>query len=219
MRIIALVTQKGGSGKSTLAASLAVAAKDSREKVFLIDMDPQQSLLKWSATREEKDIPVETITAGKLPRALATLEQNGIDLVILDTPGTDSVATEAAMKAADLCVIPARPTVFDIWSSEVTRARLKALGKDYVFVLNQCPPMQDSPRVQDGATALEAMGGLLTPLIASRADHQQAAREGLGVTEFNPYGKAADEMRQLWSSMRRRLAKVKSVAKPTKRVA
>jgi chromosome partitioning protein len=219
MRIIALVTQKGGSGKSTLAASLAVAAKDSREKVFLIDMDPQQSLLKWSATRGEKDIPVETITAGKLPRALAALEQNGIDLVILDTPGTDSVATEAAMKAADLCVIPARPTVFDIWSSEVTRARLKTLGKDYVFVLNQCPPMQDSPRVQDGATALEAMGGLLTPLIASRADHQQAAREGLGVTEFNPHGKAADEMRQLWSSMRRRLAKVKTAAKPTRRVA
>ncbi len=89
--------------------------------------------------------------------------------MIVDTPATDSTATEAAMKAADLCVIPARPTVFDIWSSEVTRKKLKALGKEYVFVLNQCPPQQDSQRVQDGAKALEIMGGLLTPLIASRA--------------------------------------------------
>jgi chromosome partitioning protein len=219
MRTIALVTQKGGSGKSTLAACLAVAAMEMREKVFLVDMDPQHSLLKWSATRNDKDIPVETITAGKLPRALAALEENGIDLVIIDTPGTDSVATEAAMKAADLCVIPARPTVFDIWSSEVTRAKLKALRRDFVFVLNQCPAMQDSPRVQDGAKALEVMGGLLTPLIASRVDYQQAAREGMGVTEINPNGKAADEMRRLWSSLRRRLAKTKGAAKPARRVA
>ena len=192
---------------------------EAREKVFLVDMDPQQSLLKWSVARNDKDIPVETITAAKLPRALAALEQSGIDLVLLDTPGTDSIATEAAMKAADLCVIPARPTVFDIWSSEVTRTKLKSLGKDYVFVLNQCPALQDSQRVQDGAKALEVMGGLLTPLIASRVDYQEAAREGMGVTELNPSGKAAEEMRRLWSSLRRRLAKVKTAGKPVKQVA
>ena len=219
MHTIALVTQKGGSGKSTLAACLAVAAMEARERVFVVDMDPQQSLLKWSAKRNDKDVPVEALTAAKLPRALAALEQSGIDLVLLDTPGTDFVATEAAMKAADLCLIPARPTVFDIWSSEVTRGRLKALGKNYVFVLNQCPALQDSQRVQDGAKALEVMGGLLTPLIASRVDYQEAAREGMGVTELNPSGKAAEEMRRLWSSLRRRLAKVKTAVKPAKQVA
>lgn len=219
MRIIAFVTQKGGSGKSTLAACLAVTALEAREKVFLIDMDPQQSLLKWSATRNDKDIPVEAVTAPKLSRALAALEQNGIDLVLLDTPGTDSAATEAAMKVADLCLIPARPTVFDIWSSEVTRSKLKALGREFAFVLNQCPALQDSQRVQDGTKALEAMGGLLTPLIASRVDYQEAAREGMGVTELNPNGKAAEEMRRLWSSLKRRLAKTKSSGKAIKQVA
>lgn len=219
MRIISLVTQKGGSGKSTLAACLAVAAMEARERVFLIDMDPQQSLKKWGATRNDKDIPVESIMPAKLSRALAALEQSGIDLVIIDTPGTDSAATEAAMKAADLCVIPGRPTVFDIWSSEVTRTRLKSLGKDYVFVLNQCPPAQDSQRVQDGAKALEVMGGLLTPLITSRVDYQEAAREGMGATEVNPNGNAAEEMRRLWSSLRRRLAKLKSAGKPARQVA
>ena len=58
MRIVAMVNQKGGSGKSTLAACLAVAAQEAGERVFLIDMDPQKSLLKWGHRRQDKDLPV-----------------------------------------------------------------------------------------------------------------------------------------------------------------
>ena len=39
------------------------------------------------------------------------------------------------------------------------------------------------------------MGGLVTPMIASRVDYQTAAVTGQGVTELNPQGKAAEEMR------------------------
>ena len=73
MRIVALVTQKGGSGKSTIASSLAVAAAETGERVFIIDMDPQQSLVRWFKTRNEADLPVEAIGAPKLKTALATL--------------------------------------------------------------------------------------------------------------------------------------------------
>ena len=72
------------------------------------------------------------------------------------------------MRAADLCLIPARPTIFDIWASEATRGKLKTLSKDYAFVLNQCPPLQESQRVSDGAAAVEAMGGLLRPFVVAR---------------------------------------------------
>ena len=61
MRVVALVNQKGGSGKSTLAACLAVAAQEAGERVFLIDMDPQKSLLKWGHRRQDKDLPVEAV--------------------------------------------------------------------------------------------------------------------------------------------------------------
>jgi len=205
MRTISFVTQKGGSGKSTLAACIAVAAQEAGEKVFLIDLDPQKSLTRWAQTRDDKTLPVTSMTAGKLPAALAALEASKISLVVIDTPATDSPLTEAAIKAADLCVIPARPTVFDIWSSEITRGRIKALRKEFVFLLNQCPTFSDSARVQEGAEALEAMGGLVTPPIVSRVDYQEAAREGMGVTELAPDGKAADEIRKLWSSLKRRM--------------
>ena len=210
MRTVALVTQKGGSGKSTLAACLAVVAQESGERVFLIDMDPQKSLTKWAHRRNDKTMPVETVSAAKLPDALRALAQGKVTLVIIDTPATDTLAADAAMKAADLCLIPARPTIFDIWSSEVTRGKLKTLAKDFAFVLNQCPPMQESQRVTDGAAALESMGGLLRPLIASRVAYQEAAREGMGTTEIEPDGKAAEEIRMLWASLKKRLTTAKS---------
>lgn len=219
MRTVAMVTQKGGSGKSTLAACLAVAAQEAGERVFLIDMDPQKSLTKWAHRRDDKEMPIETVSAAKLPEALAALAKGRVSLVIIDTPATDTPASDAAMKAADLCVIPARPTIFDIWSSEVTRGKLKTFGKEFAFVLSQCPPMQESQRVMDGAAALESMGGLLRPLIASRVAYQEAAREGMGTTEIEPDGKAAEEMRLLWASTKRRLNKIKGVEKTSKKSA
>lgn len=218
MRTVALVTQKGGSGKSTLAACLAVVAQEQGERVFLIDMDPQKSLTKWAHRRGDKTMAVETVSPAKLPDALAALQKRGVTFVMIDTPATETPAAEAAMKAADLCLIPARPTIFDIWSSEVTRGRLKTLAKDYAFVLNQCPPMQESQRVTDGAAALESMGGLLRPLISSRVAYQEAAREGMGTTELGSDTKAAEEMRVLWFSLKRRLSRVKGAA-PTRNAA
>ena len=61
--------------------------------------------------------------------------------------------------------------------------------------------------MEAGATALEAMGGLLTPLISARVDYQEAARHGLGVTELAPSGVAAEEIRAMWSSIKRRMGR------------
>jgi chromosome partitioning protein len=213
MRIISFVTQKGGSGKSTLASSLAVAAMTAGERVFVIDLDPQNSLASWAKTRGSDDVPVNALTPGRLAATLAALEKNGFTLAIIDTAGADSAAAIAAMKAADLNIIPSRPNIFDLWASELTRRTLRQMRADYVFVLNQCPPAQQTARVEEGAAALEAMGGLLTPLVQSRVDYQEAARHGKGVTEINPGGAAAAEIKALWNSIKRRMARGKTARK------
>jgi chromosome partitioning protein len=212
MRIVSLVTQKGGSGKSTLSASLAVAAQAAGERVFLIDMDPQKSLTSWALSRNDAKLGVEALYSSQLPAVLDTLAQGQISLVIIDTPAGQSLASAAAIRAADLVVIPVRPTVFDIWASEATRRRARELQKEYVFALNQCPIMQGSRRIQEGILALEAVGGILQPMISARVDYQEAIRRGLGPTEINPAGEAAEEIRQLWWSLRRRLARIKLLA-------
>jgi chromosome partitioning protein len=214
MRTIAFVTQKGGTGKSTLASSVAVAARAAGERVFIIDLDPLQTLVKWGGARGDAEIGVEYLPAAKLSKALAALEKKGVTLVVIDAPGQDGEQAAAAARAADLCIIPARPNAFDLWASEKTRAQVKEEGRDYAFLLNQCPPSQQSARVELGAKALQAMGALLAPLVSARVDYQEAARLGLGVGEYNPDGVAAQEMRELWSSIKRRLkrAPAKSAA-------
>lgn len=218
MNIVAFVTQKGGAGKSTLASSLAVAAYLAGERVFICDLDPVQSLVKWSKARNAHDIAVEHIPPGKLERALQALEKNGVTLVVIDTPGGDSDHSLPAIRAADLCIIPARPNVLDLWASEITLAKVKARRKDFAFLLNQCPPAQQSARVERGATSLQEMGALLAPMISSRVDYQEAVRLGLGVGELNPNGAAAREMSRLWASLRVRL-KDQSKARALERLA
>jgi chromosome partitioning protein len=218
MRTIAFVTQKGGSGKSTIASSLAVAAHEMKEKVCVIDMDPQGSLANWAKTRGTGDIEVIASGAARLPALLASLERRGFTLAILDTPGAEGAASSAAMQVADLNIIPSRPSMFDLWASARTRAALKEIGSGFVFLLNQCPPAQQTARVQDGVETLEEMGGLISPLILTRVDYQESARHGWGVTELNPYGAAAEEMRGLWQSVKRRLARAK-VRQPARKAA
>lgn len=207
MKSIAFVTQKGGAGKSTLATSVAVAAHEAGERVCLIDLDPQATLSIWGKTRGQSDIPVIASTPAKLPAVLAALADKGVTLAIFDTPGAEGAAASAAMASAQLCVIPSRPTAFDLWASANTRKTLKDLKAEYAFVLNQCPPAQQNARVEEGMKALEAMGALMSPLVHARVDYQEAARRGWGVTEWNASGAAADEMRALWASLKKRLAK------------
>ena len=209
MRTIAFVSQKGGSGKSTVASSLAVAARETNEKVAVVDMDPQGSLMNWLKLRNSADIEVVASNGARLPAVLARLKADDCTLAIIDTPGAEGPASSAAIMAADLSIVPSRPSVFDLWASAKTCDAIKAAGGDFVFLLNQCPAARQTARVRDGVETLEELGGLLSPLVLARQDYQEAARQGLGVTELDPRSDAAEEMRDLWISIRRRLAKAR----------
>ncbi len=204
MRTIAFVSQKGGCGKSTLAACLAVAAKEAGERVFVLDLDPKKSLARWGSKRNDSNLPVQAVSPAGLAAALAELSKRNISLVIVDTPVLELARSLAAIKAADLCIVPARPAIFDIWAAEVTGRKLKLMGKEFVFLLNQCPPTRPASNGQEGIDALEAVGPLIRPHIAARAAFLEAARTGKGATEADPKGPAAQEMRDLWLALKRR---------------
>lgn len=201
MRTIALITQKGGAGKTTLAASLAVAAAEKGETVVALDLDPQGSLAAWGDDRTAEAPAVDRVDAERLARLsdiLAALNRQGFTLAVIDCPGIASTATNLAMKAADLCLVPARPTRLDIRATKPTVEALMSLKRGFAFVLNQCPPNARSSRSSEASAGLHMLGALAEPLIATRADFQDAVAAGQGVTEFAPHGKAAAEIRQLW---------------------
>ncbi len=198
MKTIAFVTQKGGTGKSSLSVSLAVAAQERGLKPYLIDLDPQGTTGNWYERRESEAGPeVAAIDAMRLAPVLGYLRQRGTDLVILDTPGIDTPATTAAMQAADLCLIPARPSVADIEAARPTIQALNKLGKPFAFVINQAPPGFRATRTSDAYRALHLMGAVSGVSLVMRADHVDALAAGLGVTELDPAGKAAREVKEL----------------------
>lgn len=208
MRTLTLVTQKGGTGKTTLAASLAIAAQEAGETVLALDLDPQGSLATWGELRESDAPHVERMPAklvADLPKTLAGLAAKGFTLVILDTPGADNPTTHLAMQAADLCLVPIRPTRIDGNAVKPTIEALGRLGRPYAFVLTQCPTIPRNSRSAEMAAGLQTLGYLAEPMIGMRADHQDAYASGQGVTEYAPDGKAAQELRALWTWTRKRM--------------
>jgi chromosome partitioning protein len=204
MKAITFVTQKGGSGKSTLCISLAVAAQEAGHSVCILEMDRQATISDWLDHRTAEGPEVAQIDA-----VMVQLRESAYDYVFIDTPGVDSTGTLSAIRAADLCIIPCRPTPADLRAFKPTLAAVYRLEKKFAFVLNQTPPR--SYRIRDAADGLAVLGILPDVNIVARTDHQDAIGVGQGVTEFNPKGQAATEVRRLWSWIERRMQGAKHV--------
>lgn len=204
MKVLALVTQKGGSGKSTLAANLAVAAEAAGERVFLLELDRQGTLSNWIARRTADTPAFDGIASpSALEAGLSAIDKQGFSLVILDTAGHDSGLATAAIMAADLCLVPTRPTPADLEATQPTLEAIQSTRRKFAFVINQAPVR--SGRLNEAAAGLRVLGVLAEPNIAQRNDYQDALGQGQGVSEFNPNGKAAAEIEALWLWVQRRL--------------
>jgi chromosome partitioning protein len=203
MHTIVLATQKGGSGKSTLAIGLALAAIQAGHSVRLIETDSQGTLSNWQSRRPYAEPLVEPVyVAVDVEQRLQSLGNEGVALTIVDTAGGVSAATIAAIRHADLCLIPARPSVADIEATAPTLSAIRASNKPFAFVLNQTAIRGQRITNAAGAlgeqTALDLADVLARPFIVMRNDHQDALSAGLAVSEFAPGSKSADEIRSLW---------------------
>jgi chromosome partitioning protein len=203
MLTLVLATQKGGSGKSTLAIGLALAAMQAGHTVRLIETDTQGTLSNWQARRSHAEPIVEPIYNGReIEQRLQSLERSGVTLTIIDTAGGITAATTEAIRYADLCLIPARPSIADIEATAPTLHVIRAWKKPFAFVLNQTPLR--GHRISEAATALsdeaafDVADVVAQPFIVMRNDHQDALSAGLAVSELSPEGKSAEEIRGLW---------------------
>ena len=209
MHTVALVSQKGGSGKSTLAIGLAIAAMQDGHKVCLLETDPQGTVSNWRRRRTHSEPMVETVSAGyQIEQTLPSLDRRGVTLTIIDTAGGASATTTEAIRASDLCLIPARPSPADIEAAAPTLSAVRTLDKPFAFVLNQTPVRSyrldsaaaalSETAISPTAMSLNEMGVLALPYIVMRNDQQDALGAGLAVTEYALDGKSAAEIRGLW---------------------
>ncbi|HMM92023.1 ParA family protein [Bradyrhizobium sp.] len=211
MQTIVLATQKGGSGKSTLAIGLALAAIRAGHNVRMIETDSQGTLSNWKRRRPYAAPIVEPIYAAReVEQRLQTLAREGVTVTIVDTAGGITAATNSAIRYADFCLIPTRPSIADIEATAATLSVIRAWKKPFAYALNQAP-IRGASRLAGAEHALSDEAALdideivARPVIMMRNDHQDALTAGLAVCEYAPGGKSAEEIRDLWQWIEARL--------------
>ena len=198
MRTIGILSNKGGSGKTTLALNLAVAAMLDGRVTAVVDLDPQVSATSWKDSREADDPVVIAVPYARLPQALETARKGGVELVVIDTPPNTEQPSMAAARAADIILIPCRPGILDIRAIGFTAEAVKAAGKTAYVVLNALP-VQASRIIEDATQACAAHGLKVAPVVMhQRASYSHAMTVGQTAQEFEPDGKAAEEIRSIW---------------------
>jgi chromosome partitioning protein len=198
MKTIAIISQKGGAGKTTLAVHLATVAAGAGYTAAIIDLDPQGTAASWGDRREAPAPEVISGQAVRLPALLKTAEENGAEFLVLDTaPNADQTASLAA-RSADLVLIPCRAAAFDLEAIETTLLLTKAAGRPAYVVLNAVPPR--SGIGNEAARGLNERGAAVAPRqLTQRAAYSHSVIDGRTASEFEPSGKAAEEMRDLYA--------------------
>ncbi|MGY2053212.1 nucleotide-binding protein [Methylobacterium sp. JK268] len=208
MKVLCIASQKGGSSKTTIAAGLAVAATQDGEHVVCIDGDPQGSLLSWGRRRHRRglnDIVFRAVTPSEVDGLLDRIQAHGKhSLVLIDSPGQLSAAVTVLVRGSSMVLMPVRPSILDIEATSATVRSVGQMGKYFAYVLAQT----DSRRpalIEETRALLSETGAVAPGSIASRAAHQTAMLEGLGVTEIG--GPAGDEVAALWAWLKARMSK------------
>jgi len=199
MYTVAILSQKGGTGKTTLTLHLAVASERAGKAAAVIDLDPQASAAGWKDSRTGETPVVVPVPSSRLPQALEAAKAGGAALTLIDTAPHATDAALAAAEAADLVLIPCRAGILDLRAIGTTARAVKLAGKPAYVVLNAMPPR--APNVLADARAAVAVHGLqVAPFtIQQRAAYAHALTAGQTAQEYEPFGKAADEISQLYA--------------------
>jgi chromosome partitioning protein len=197
MKTIAIISQKGGAGKTTLAVHLAVAAEAAGKPCVVIDLDPQASAAGWKDTREGETPVVVAMPHSRLAAGLQAAKDGGAALCIIDTAPHSEGAAMAAARAADLVLIPCRAGILDLRAIGTTAELVKIAGKKAFVLLNALPP-RASHILSDAQEAVAIHGIEVAPVtLQQRAAYGHALTAGQTAPEYEPDGKAADEIAAL----------------------
>ncbi|MDJ0733221.1 MAG: ParA family partition ATPase [Nostocaceae cyanobacterium] len=204
MKTIAIVSRKGGAGKTTLTLHLAVAAQIKGKEVAIIDLDPQASAAGWGDSRTQETPVVVSAQAARLPKVLQTAKGAGADLAIIDTAPHSETAALAAIRGADLILIPCRPAILDLRAISDTIDLVNLAKKTATVVLNAVPPR--GSLADEAIEAISSYGLDVAPLrLGHRAAFVHSLTVGQTAQEYESTGKAAEEIQQLYKWVCRQL--------------
>jgi len=199
MKTLAVVSQKGGAGKTTISVHLAVAASRSGLTVALLDLDPQATAATWADWRGGENPAVVAAPYSRLAATMEEARRAGVDLVIIDSPPSADAAAVAAARAADLVLIPTRASAFDLHAIRTTAELVRIAQKPAFVLLNAVPPRAVGLIEEARAVVADLQLQLAPVSLVDRAAFRHAVINGQTAGEFEPSGKAASEIEELYA--------------------
>jgi chromosome partitioning protein len=224
--LIVFANEKGGTGKSTTAVHSAVALTVAGKRVAAIDLDTRQRTLgrylenRAATSRRlgiELPIPAaETFDPAKgedLSAMLARLGE-GVDVVVVDTPGRDDPYSREAMLAADTLVTPINDSFVDldligqvdpetykvkrpsfyaelVWNSRTQRAKTTGASVDWVLLRNRLQYVE-AKNMRRVGKALEELakrvGFRVIPGLGERVIYRELFPSGLTLLDLQQLG-------------------------------
>ncbi|HUN39486.1 MAG TPA: ParA family protein [Acetobacteraceae bacterium] len=214
MQVIVIASRKGGAGKTTLAANLAVeATRDGIRPVATIDADPMQGLTGWFDERKANEplcVGPDALAKAGIGRTLATLEQSGVALVIIDTPPAATADVAELIGVANLVLAPVIPSPNDLRAIGETLDLIEQQDKPLLFVINNA---STNGKLTNQALTLLSQHGTVAAvdskpvIIRTRQDFRSSMTDGRTVSELKAPSKSAEEIADLWMAVKARLEK------------
>ena len=205
-KIIAVLNQKGGAGKTTIATNLAHALQLEGHKVILVDSDPQGSARDWNAASDGALIKVIGMDRSTLAKDIMAVVDNH-DFIIIDGAPQIADLAIAAIKCADMILIPVQPSPYDIWACEdlveIIKARQEITdGKPKAaFIISRV-----IKNTQLGKEIREALEGYNLPVFKNfttqRVVYAKSAATGLTVLSSESKEDAANEIRAIANELK-----------------
>jgi chromosome partitioning protein len=184
MKTIVFSCLKGGVGKSLHAAHLCVALEEFGP-VVTMDLDRQGTHAGWWNRRSKTtDTPAFAIIKNDATLAAehAKLKKSGhFSWCIIDTPPQVAPINRAAIKLADLVIIPCKHAVGDLMAVMPTVDLCDEENKKFIFLLNET---HGNAVATEAREKLAAVGPVIPGHIPTNNRYWQSLAKGQGITEF-----------------------------------